>query len=302
GIYWLPRYLVLAVRWLGGRRDQLGRKSAADVNSAFLRWLDGNDGRPFFAFLNYFDAHHPYETRAPFDRRFSDRPPRYWLYVGQNRRYPDSEIVELRDAYDATLAYLDDRLGHLLAELDRRGTLRNTVVIVTSDHGEQFGEHGLMNHGNSLYMPVLHVPLVIVFPDRVPAGLRIAQTVSLRDIPATVIDLAGIRDSLPGQSLALTWNDVTMSIEPALASAASNEWSAPWDPVRRGPMKSMTTNRMHYIANGDGIEELYDVSLDPLEEHNLVNTAAAQRLLVQFRSRLGSVTRAMQPNPPLARQ
>ena len=82
-------------------------------------------------------------------------------------------------------------------------------MIVTSDHGEQFGEHGLIEHGNSLYWPVLHVPLVISFPGRVPEGQSVAEPVSLADLPTTVLDLLRLPNTqaFPGASLARCWKD-----------------------------------------------------------------------------------------------
>ena len=172
------------LRDLIGVHELLGRKPAEQVNSDFLRWLDRREpGRPFFAFLNYYDAHDPYQPPAEFARKFSPVIPRGYFREGV--RLPREVIDELRDAYDGAIAYLDHELGRLLAELRERGLLDDTLLIVTSDHGESLGEHGLMSHGNSLYLTLLRVPLVIVHPARIPAGRSIAEPVSLRDIPAT---------------------------------------------------------------------------------------------------------------------
>lgn len=73
-------------------------------------------------------------------------------------------VRELNNAYDAAIAYLDHQLGVLFRELEGAGLLEDTLIVITSDHGEQFGEHGLLTHGNSLYLPLLHVPLLISYP------------------------------------------------------------------------------------------------------------------------------------------
>src|SRR5205085_8095982 len=106
------------------------------------------------------------------------------------------------------IASLDHHVGLLLDELERRGVLDNTLVIITSDHGEHFGEHNLLLHGNSLYRDLLHVPLVVIAPGRVPAGRRVKEFVSLRDLPATVLDLLRLegRGWFPGRSLARFWH------------------------------------------------------------------------------------------------
>jgi len=168
------------------RRPASEYKAAGGITDAFLAWQRETAGRPFFAFLNYFDAHDPH--RAPADLL---------------ARFAGTGTAE--DRYDAAIAYLDRELDRLFAELARRGVLDRTIVVVTSDHGEQFGEHGLRGHANSLYLPVLEVPLMLRYPARVPAGRRVTQAVSLRDLPATILDLAGaggVAPLLPGTSLA----------------------------------------------------------------------------------------------------
>src|SRR6185437_5517908 len=102
------------------------------------------------------------------------------------------EIELARDAYDDCIAYLDAALGRLFDELDRRGVMKDTLVIVTSDHGEEIGEHQLVGHGRSLYREELHVPLLMVKPGRVPSGKMVLEPVSLRDLPATIVDLVGL--------------------------------------------------------------------------------------------------------------
>ena len=123
-------------------------------------------------------------------------------------------MQELRDAYDSCLRYLDEQVALLVTELEDRGLLANTLLIITSDHGEQFGEHDLILHGNSLYMPLLHVPLLMFLPSRIPAGIKIPAPVSLRNLPASIMDLIGVRSNFrfPGESLARTWTSETMSV------------------------------------------------------------------------------------------
>ena len=108
------------------------------------------------------------------------------------------------DAYDNCLAYLDERLGELIDELQRRGVLDQTLVIVTADHGEGLGEHGLFDHGESLYRTEIRVPLVFVLPaERGRSPGAVAEFVSLRDIAATIADFVrpGTKSPFPGRSL-----------------------------------------------------------------------------------------------------
>ncbi len=149
-----------------------------------LEWIDGLEGRPFFSFVNYFDAHEPLLPPQPFAHKYGSSSIEGPFTYSSHKVYPKDryawspERVQIEvDAYDGAIAYLDDAIGRLLDELERRGTLERTIVIITSDHGEQFGEHRLLAHGNSLYMQVLGVPLMILASGRVPEGIRV------RDMP-----------------------------------------------------------------------------------------------------------------------
>ena len=300
--FWL-RKAAQEIRPALGVHGALVRKPAAEVNREFLSWLP-TDGKPFFAFLNYFDAHTPYKLERPFDGKFGDRPPRYWQFKPWGRSYSDAELAEFRESYNSAIAYVDAQVGELLGEMERRGVLRNTLVILTSDHGEHLGEHGgITGHGNSLYLPLLHVPLVISYPSHVPAGARVERIVSLQDIPATILELLGVSGNppLPGESLARYWNPGTSDVAPSGTSAGAafseltfNDFAHRNDPIRNGKMQSLMDERFHYIRNGDGREELYDYLADTDERTNLAEGADSVSLLAPFRERLaqrGVVTR-----------
>ena len=243
------------------------RKLAPQVTSEFLAWQRTVDrGRPFFAFLNYYDAHLPYDPPAPWRTKFGPEP-------------------RALDLYDGAIAYIDDSLGRLFDELRRRGLLDQTMVVVTSDHGELFGEHGLHGHGNSLYLPELHVPLVVRYPARVPAGVRVTTPVTLRDLMATALDAAGSSAPAPGVS----WLPVTAAASAATGSPVISEVRAgvntdPAYPVSRGPMQSAITDSSHYIRNGDGIEELYAWRADRAETNDLVKAGRAGARLEALRA------------------
>lgn len=177
------------------------------------------------------------------------------------------------DAYDGTVAYVDEQAGRLIEALAARQLLDNTLLVVVSDHGEQFGEHGLLSHGNSLYLPLLHVPLVISLPGRVPAGVRVTTPATLADLPATVIDLIGVAPpvTLPGRSLRRFWAKSSNPGDerPILSEVSRLIRMAPWLPAARGDMQSLVVGDLHYIRGGDGQEELYNLETDPREAVNL---------------------------------
>ncbi len=111
----------------------------------------------------------------------------------------------LTAAYDDCIADLDEQLGVLFEELRRRGDLSRTWLIITADHGESFGEHtGVFYHGKSLYQTELHVPLLIVPPGGSATAQIVKESVSLRDMAATIVDVLGLESGspFPGDSLA----------------------------------------------------------------------------------------------------
>jgi arylsulfatase A-like enzyme len=275
-----------------GMHHGMRRKNAAQVNDEFLGWLRKTGERPFFAFLNYFDAHHPYEVQPGFERRFSEQPPRFWEIEGWRRDIDAAERQEMVDAYDSSIAYIDFHIGKLLTALDSRGLLDNTLVVVVGDHGEHFGEHGIYIHGNSVYLPLLRVPLLVSLPGRVQQGTRVTSTVSIRDIPATVLELLGLSAASPlgGQSLSPLWQPGTQGEDRAAPSLLMpNVLAHPRDPTHRGVMQSVIRGNLHYIVNGDGVEELYNWRQDPEEAANLAGAPEARAQMEQMRRLLDEV-------------
>jgi arylsulfatase A-like enzyme len=285
-----------------GTTEKLARKSAADVHQDFFDWLDGREpNRPFFAFLNYFDAHQPYLPPAPYDTlwgpvRSDGYPHRAQPATPDHRGYRESDLVPARNDYNRAIAYLDAQIGAMLDELGRRGLRENTIIILVGDHGEEFAEHGLVEHGGSLYRQALQVPLVITGPGRVPAGLRVAAPVSTRALPATVLELLGIPGApVPGRSLARAWEGDTTSGDTVVTELSFAANLAEWIPVSRGTMRSVVVDGFHYIRLGDGTEELYDFERDSTEQVNLAGDSSYAATLDHGRQTLEAVLRAAPP-------
>jgi arylsulfatase A-like enzyme len=272
-----------------------GRKTAAQINNDFLDWLSQQEkGRPFFVFLNYFDAHSPYVVPGGYDRHFGRRIETMadleLLVDWENRpkqNVPESEATLASDAYDDCIGYLDTQIGKLMDELKSRGLLENTLVVITSDHGEEMGEHGLFGHGRSLYSQEVHVPLVVLAPGGTAAGRVVDEPVSLRDLPATFVDLLGqgLDSPFPGTSLVRYWQPESgqngHSSSPAFSEVAlRNKISR--NPTRapawRGPMQSLVADGKAYIRNADGRAELYDILSDPAETRDLAGSTDPQTL------------------------
>jgi len=169
--------------------------------------------------------------------------------------------------------------------------LDNTIIIVAADHGEEFGEHGVMSHGLDLNMPALHVPLLIEWPAGVPEDLVVKEPVTLRDLPATVMALLGMDQGspIPGESWTRIWDGTDRRNEnPAFLSRITS-----FDPAR-----SLVAGRFHYIRllrDGARQEELYDVQLDPTEQTDLASDTAYREVLDRLRRRMDAT--ATDPNP-----
>jgi arylsulfatase A-like enzyme len=298
------------------------RKDAGEVNLEFLDWLSRRrePRRPFFAFLNYADAHTPYILPPGGTYRFGSAPRTpadLWLLLEgwsqvDKRKLSAKALNLARDTYDNCLAYLDQRLGELFDNLERHGILDQTLVVVTADHGEGLGEHELFEHGESLYRTEIHVPLLIVLPERGRFRGIVTEAVSLRDIPATVAELvaSGRESPFSGRSLDRLWRDrLPPPVGPAAGDPVLSELAVanPMDPnqgrspARRGGLISLAEGDLVYIRNtGDGSEELFDQRADPRELSNLLlnpaRTDTVRPIVQRFRVRLDQIIARPHPD------
>jgi arylsulfatase A-like enzyme len=282
--------------------DVWGRPWADQINRSLLRWLDRSAG-PFFVTVNYFDAHDPYVPPAPWRGRFSSKPrPGGRLSIGTNHlpHLAPEELQDELDAYDGAIAYADHQLGQLLDELERRGLLANTLVVVTADHGELFGEHGLVNHANALWLPVIHVPLLFWWPGHLPAGLRIATPVSTTDVAATLLHLAGLPAGLPGEPLDALWEKPGSRPErPLPLSELAQLKIVPEFPDWWGPLVSVVSPQFQYIEDPRRGPLLFDWKADPGELHNLSGNPAYATALEQLQRLAQTRARTAMPRAAL---
>jgi arylsulfatase A-like enzyme len=266
---------------------QWGRKKASDVNQIFLSWLQDRSDRPFFVWLNYFDPHDPYFAPPPFDKLYGNIPA-----SGQTGSFgnvgasdwggtlPADELSWQMDHYDAAITYLDSELGKLFEALRQAGLYDNTMIVITSDHGEAFGEHGVYGHANSLYRETIQIPLLIRYPEKIPAGERIERIVSLRDLAATVTDLSGLKENaaFPGTPLFANPEEI------ALAELYQNPYHPPSHPVAHGDLSAINTDQWQAIFMEDQAE-LY-VSEDNLQRNNLASEDSSNTILFDLQQEL----------------
>jgi arylsulfatase A-like enzyme len=261
-------------RRMMGFYEPFTQRLAEDVIDGFLRWRQrtAGSGRPYFAFLNLYEAHAPFLPPEPYRGQFGASDARLpALTLGKmnggalrpGEPLTPAELEDEQRAYDGGIAYLDAQIGRLLAILESEGELGSTAVVITSDHGEHFGEFGLRSHGTALYSPGLHVPLIIAYPPKAPPGMVVDRAVTLRDLAATMLDLAGIRaHKIPGRSLAGAWSGEPMTGEPSLI--LSELWPPrnveEGVPVAHGYMRSLVNWPLQVIRRVDGKAEFFDLA------------------------------------------
>ena len=273
------------------KRDLFGRRNAAQINQHALRWIDRGQ-KPFFVFLNYMDVHDPYRPPEPYLHRYTNmrnpgsRASEHWDWF---EHLTPQERQGAVDAYDGAINYVDDQIQQLMQELRQRGLDRNTLVVITSDHGESFGEHGLMTHGNALYRELIHVPLILWEPGKIPTGKKIAAPVSLTSLPATVLEQVGeVRHPhFPGASLAGLWSGAgaDAAARNPISELAQLNWN-PAFPDYYGPMDSISTEHWHYIHGGKYGDELFPCCSDQPEQLNLAGTIVGRELAGLFENEL----------------
>ena len=166
-------YNELAFKWKGRGVNDVPA-DAAEITDGALQWVATHPRQRFMMYLHSLDLHFPYQRRMPIP------PP---ANTGPERPV---------DLYDSEIAYNDRELGRLVDGLARQGVADDAVLVVTADHGEEFGEHGSDRHGHTLFNTLLAVPLVVRLPRSAAAGRRVVTPVSQTDIPQTVLDLAGL--------------------------------------------------------------------------------------------------------------
>jgi arylsulfatase A-like enzyme len=272
---------------LTGHQYYLSRKRASQLSSNFLKWQSRAEGKPFFAFLNYFDAHAPYVPPKNLALQYAGKVHPESRPFKLEQPFDSGDIQELNDAYDACVAYLDQELERLFDELSARRILDDTLVVVTSDHGEEFYEHHLLEHGNGLYLTQTHVPLILRFPSAVPAGMRLEAPVELRNLALTVVDVVGIQQAtpFPGEPLVSHWQPHgDPGVKPVLAEVDVPSWFP-----NSGPMKSVLVQPYHFIVNSDGREELYHITRDSSELDDLAGTEEGREALPALRAAIGSL-------------
>ncbi|MEM6456017.1 MAG: sulfatase [Acidobacteriota bacterium] len=267
---------------------------APKIHDRFLDWLDAQQGFRWFAWLHYMEPHDPYSAPGKDGRRFVD--PDYdgayrdmarlndafhAINFGGTPEHPlgSADLTFLRGAYDGEIASWDRAFGALIEALAARGELEQTVIAITSDHGEEFMEHGRLKHGHQLYDESVRVPLILWAPGRVPAVRRDAQ-VETRRLPRALWRLMGI----DAEGAEPTPDDLLVIADGASAEAYSHTMHQPKPGVQRSieliARRTSGDKAIAWLAGGpryDGRAERYDLDRDPQERQDLLADDPAGR-------------------------
>ena len=269
------------------------RNRARHVNQALYNLLD-NAQEPFFGYVIYWDTHLPYYAHGAHGTRWLptgvdlehalrvDRD--HLAYHTDQLSMTEADFEILRACYDGALASIDEEIGYLVDRLLRRGILDRTLLIVTSDHGENIGDHRLMSHAYSLHDTLIHVPLIIRYPTGFPRGERVTSHVQLTDVFPTILDVLQVevpevRAELQGMSLLgeqieaadrLAYAEM-LAPHPSI-QALNRRAGLPEDtpqPRHDRSLRCIRTLDSKFIWSSDGHHALYDLRQDPSETTNL---------------------------------
>lgn len=267
--------------------DQGFQTSLPQLKRFLDDWRAQADGAPFFAFIHSYDVHDPYHAPAPFDRAFTERSAEEFIAqegfmpsaLELRRRLPEptpEELAEIEHLYDNGIAYADRSVGLIETILEEAGAWENTLVVLVSDHGEEFTEHGSWGHGPQLFDELLHVPLIVRFPHDRFAGRQVDSIVRSIDIAPTIVEVIDV----PGGA---TWRGTSLlpliegqaQDRPVLAELSNAALGT--SSLREGSLKVIAIPAIER-------DLLFDTARDPGERRDL--SRSRPRDLERLRDRL----------------
>jgi arylsulfatase A-like enzyme len=284
----IRRFYKKPLWWVDGTRN------AAEVNKQVFKWFDHKyQPKPFFLFINYFDPHDPYIPPDSYKQKFQSSPSRMngrieGIYSdratgeriakdGKPLRADDYQA--LKELYDGEIRFMDDQLSKLFDYLRKNDLLSNTLVVITSDHGESIGEHKILDHGHALYEEQIRIPLIMIGPG-IPKGKRISGITRNIDLLPTLMEylklpsLSEIQGKSFLSSLTGTPHDGRVYM--------GEIFQDPNTRVRRfqRDLKSRRDHSSKLLWASNHQHEFFDLLSDPAENHNLYQQSQQQFSLI----------------------
>jgi len=245
-------------------------ETSPHVNRLALRWLEKKRKGKFFLFLLYLDPHADYSPPPPYDTMFDSD---YKGFADGASVYPGKKKTHLTERdkehvvalYDGEIRYTDEHVGKLLRKLDELKLVDNTIVLIIGDHGEEFWDHGKTLHGHSLYEELTRVPWILRYPPKVKAGTVVREQVCHADVMPTLLDLAGL--SVPAQCRGQSLVKRLIQGRPLDGRCAFLETET------RDRIRAIRVPGRKFLVRPDsGVKELYDLTADPHERTNLIDS------------------------------
>ncbi|MFA9470862.1 MAG: sulfatase [Deltaproteobacteria bacterium] len=245
---------------------------AKDVFDDAGNWIEAHKDGRFFAYIQTIDPHVPYDPPGKYLQMYDPseyagqiRPRMTGDLLEKAKRNPPQVVFDASDKrrlealHDGEITKHDHFFGAFLERLSALGLANDTLIVVTSDHGEEFDDHGSWGHGHSVYQELLHVPLMFRLPNRVPAGTKVGEAVSTLDISATVTDLLGVPAMAHNEGHALV--GLMLGEAPSQPAVAFSDF--------QDDRRVITTGRWKLILRGNLTSTMFDLVADPLEKNQL---------------------------------
>lgn len=253
-------------------------RTAKEVNEIAIDWLRNNRKHPFFLFINYFDPHTPYTAPKPFSEKFgapqgiTDAFDVATKLMTAGEKLTDAELESLLLAYDNEIAYADHFLGKLLEEMKALDVYDSSIIIITSDHGEYFGEHDLLTHSVMVYEEVARIPLIIRFPESLDEEMPVDNYVQLTDLMPTILNKLAIPVPSNVQGGVIGNLEHPIIVESFqhfdYTKMYGNRFDNDWRALYRDNFK--------YIWTQNSDPQLFDLSTDPHEQSDIIENSLAQ--------------------------
>jgi arylsulfatase A-like enzyme len=256
------------------------------TNQAVFAWLDAHARQgPFFLWVHYFDPHFPYNPPAGFNHlwgldyqgSFDGAYQTIWQTYQGNLHPTPADVARIEELYQGEIAFVDAQLGSLLNHLEQLGLKDNTIIAVTGDHGESFGEHDDWIHGLKVFETEVRVPLLLRYPGRLPAGMVVSAPAQHIDVLPTLLDLTGLaaKQAIQGTSLL-----------PTIAQNPSEASRVAFTELANEAFVSMLTWGDWKIIRNNANDQiqLYNLNLDEGEQANLAGNEL--RITAELRARL----------------